>query len=72
MAGSVALHAECVVCLTLAEPMSSQADAVKVVLMMLARDVPAEQILRDLCFVHRRENDEHVKLWVTDEPDNAG
>jgi hypothetical protein len=68
MSETVAMHGECVVCLTVAEPLPSQADAVKVLLMMLARDIPGEQILRDLCFVHRRENDEHVKKWLIEEP----
>ncbi len=67
----LALHRDCVVCLTFTMPSHSPADAVKVVLMMLARGLPGEQILRDLCFAHRRENDEHVKAWRIEEPDSG-
>jgi hypothetical protein len=48
-----AIHHDCVVCLTTERSDLSPAEAVKVVLMMLARDIPGDQIVRDLscaCF----------------------
>ena len=64
----VALHEDCVMCLTNERRDLSPPEAVMVVLMMLGRDVPGEQIIRDLCFSHRRELDECVRRWRKAEP----
>lgn len=66
-ASVVALHEDCVVCLAREGKFDGQG-AVKILLMMLGRGVDGEQIVRDLCFAHRREIDELVKQWVKEEP----
>lgn len=68
MSEVVALHEDCVMCLTTERRDLSPPEAVMVVLMMLGRDIPGEQIIRDLCFAHRREHDECTKRWKKAEP----
>lgn len=68
MSTVVALHENCVVCLTAEEYAFSSTEAVMTVLMLLGRDISGEQIIRDLCFSHRRELDECVKRWRKAEP----
>ena len=67
MSAIAAMHEDCVMCLPVERDLSSPEEAM-VLLMMLARGIPGEQIIRDLCFVHRRELDECVKRWMKEEP----
>jgi hypothetical protein len=59
---SVPFHSECIGCLSRARQVDGETAMLILLSMLTYDDVPLEDLVRDLCFEHRRRVHEAVRL----------